>query len=201
MLSPSRRLGLPPLLLSLAFLALASGPGDGHAQGRPPGAGTLREQASRLEPWTPVRVWLAGGERLTGRLRSVEAGGLLLEGRTGLVPLGSVDSLRVRGRRTRTGLLVGLVGGGAAGTAVGALIGAVVEALCEVDCAGTGAGILVGAGLGLLAGSAGGAGLGAVLGSAIPRWVPPGRGAGPSIGAVRADGDWSRLGTAADGSG
>ena len=70
----------------------------------------------------------------------------------------------VRGRATKTGMLVGAVTGA---IATGIFVGLVVAAVCEVDCDNAGLeGGLVGFGIGAV----GGALVGAAIGAAIPKW-------------------------------
>ncbi len=173
-----------------------------RAQGRHARSDSLRAAAARLEPGTPVRLELRGGDVVTGRLGEVGGEGLRLEGCPAAVPFASVGRLTARGRSTGTGLKVGGIAGGIGGVVGGALIGWVAGALCEAsDCAGVGTDILVGGGLGLLAGAAGGGALGAIVGATMPRWVAPERAGPAGVGEVSATGAWSRSGSGAGGFG
>lgn len=112
-----------------------------------------------------VRLQLQG-TRVTGRLVALSAGAAQIEAVAGLrsVALAEVDSVWVRGRATRTGMLVGAVTGA---IATGIFVGLVVSAVCEVDCENAGLeGGLVGFGIGAV----GGALVGAAIGAAIPKW-------------------------------
>jgi hypothetical protein len=112
----------------------------------------LRPEAARR---SVVRLGLRG-TRVTGRLE--EVAGLRS------VSLAEVDSVWVRGRATKTGMLVGAVTGA---IATGIFVGLVVSAICEVDCDNAGLeGGLVGFGIGAV----GGALVGAAIGAAIPKW-------------------------------
>ncbi|HKK28304.1 MAG TPA: hypothetical protein VKB18_09495 [Gemmatimonadota bacterium] len=187
-----------PLFLAALVLPTVGRPHPASAQ-QP--ADSIRAAAGRLEPWTPVRLWLRSGERATGRLVAVGADGLRLEGRAEPVPVTAVDSLRVRGRAAGTGLVVGLIVGGGGGAALGALAGLVAAGVCEYECPSAAGGFFGGAALGLLAGGAGGALTGLLVGSGLPRWVRPGSADGPAIGELTVSGAWSAYSSAADGSG
>lgn len=122
----------------------------------------LRPEAARR---SVVRLGLRG-TRVTGRLAALSAGAAQIEEVAGLrsVSLAEVDSVWVRGRATKTGMLVGAVTGA---IATGIFVGLVVSAICEVDCDNAGLeGGLVGFGIGAV----GGALVGAAIGAAIPKW-------------------------------
>lgn len=122
----------------------------------------LSEQVSR----TPVVRLAASGARMTGRLIALGGGEARLETSAGAsaVPLAGIDSIWVRGRSTRAGVLVG-ASVGAVASAV--FVGLLAAAVCEYECENAGAhGAVVGFGLG----AAGGALVGAAIGAAIPRW-------------------------------
>lgn len=122
----------------------------------------LRSEAGQR---TVVRLQLQG-TRVTGRLVALSAGAAQIAEVAGLrsVSLAEVDSVWVRGRATKTGMLVGAVTGA---IATGIFVGLVVSAVCEVDCENAGLeGGLVGFGIGAV----GGALVGAAIGAAIPKW-------------------------------
>jgi hypothetical protein len=122
----------------------------------------LRPEAGKR---SVVRLQLQG-TRVTGRLVALSAGAAQIEAVAGLrsVSLAAVDSVWVRGRATKTGMLVGAVTGA---IVTGIFVGLVVSAMCEVDCDNVGLeGGLVGFGIGAV----GGALVGAAIGAAIPRW-------------------------------
>ena len=85
---------------------------------------------------------------------------LQMERENRTISLGAIDTLWVRGRRTKTGAIIGALLGLGGGIA----LGAVVEALCEYDCDGN---FVVG---GAVFGAAAGGVTGAFIGAAIPRW-------------------------------
>jgi hypothetical protein len=103
--------------------------------------------------------------RVEGRILALEGGPRLLrlEGIETPLAQGSIDSLWVRGRATKTGLIVGAAVGGVSAFALAATICGVASEGQGCDVWGTVAAI----GLG---GAAGGALLGAAVGSAIPKW-------------------------------
>ncbi|MGH7534173.1 MAG: hypothetical protein ACREMG_01165, partial [Gemmatimonadales bacterium] len=119
----------------------------------------------QLRPGQVVRVTTAGQGRVAARILELETGPRLLrlEGIPSPVALGSIDSLWVRGRATKTGLIVGAAVGGVSAFALAAAICGVASEGQGCDVWGTVAAI----GLG---GAAGGALLGAAVGSAIPKW-------------------------------
>jgi hypothetical protein len=122
----------------------------------------LRPEAGKR---SVVRLQLQG-TRVTGRLVALSAGAAQIEEVAGLrsVSLAAVDSVWVRGRATKTGMLVGAVTGA---IVTGIFVGLVVSAMCEVDCDNVGLeGGLVGFGIGAV----GGALVGAAIGAAIPKW-------------------------------
>jgi hypothetical protein len=119
----------------------------------------------RLTPGQVVRVTTAGQGRVAGRIVEIETGPRLLrlEGiETPLAP-GRIDSLWVRGRATKTGLIVGAAVGSVSAFGLAAWICSAVSEGNGCDAWGNVAAI----GLG---GAAGGALLGAAVGSAIPKW-------------------------------
>ena len=115
-----------------------------------------------LKPDRFVRIQLPDLGRIQGRVGARTGPDLVLqmdeENRT--VSLGSVDTLWVRGRRTKTGAIIG----GVLGIGGGIFLGAIANALCEYDCDGN---FIVG---GAVFGGVSGGVLGAIIGAAIPRW-------------------------------
>ena len=112
-----------------------------------------------------VRLRTQGSE-MTGRLIALTSGVATVDTESGnrTATLAAVDSIWVRGRATRTGVLVGGISGAVIG---GVYLGLLVSATCESDCDNIGVeGALVGGGLGLVAGGLVGAGIGAL----IPKW-------------------------------
>jgi hypothetical protein len=144
-------------LLALVVLVIAV---PLHAQ---KGQGGL-DSASilQLKPDRFVRLQVPDLGRVQGTVGFRTATELLLQGETEnrTIRLAAVDTLWVRGRRTKAGAIIG----GILGIGGGILLGAVGDALCEVDCDGNYT--LNGAVLGALAGGV----TGAIVGSAIPRW-------------------------------
>ena len=125
---------------------------------------------ARIRSGALLRVEVAGGDRLEGRLRRVTADSVLLAGQGGerWIALERIEQLHERGRATRTAAIIGGVAGGLA-------VGAAVTFVCAIgrsddgvignenrwgDCA------LVGGAIG----GAGGAAIGAGIGSFIPKW-------------------------------
>lgn len=157
------------LSASAGLLLLVATQGIGQAQRRPEADSALRAALHRLRPGALVRVQLARGTRVSGKLVGVDSDSLRLQAARP-VPLGDLGTLWVRGRSTCRGATIGAVTGGAAGLGVGLLLGAVVAAVCEYDCPGRAGAMSVGGLAGAVAGAAGGGLLGAVIGAAIPRW-------------------------------
>ncbi len=120
---------------------------------------------SRLRRTPTVRLG-ADGARVTGRLIALGGGGASLETALGprVVPLASIDSIWIRGRATKTGLLIG-AGAGAVVAAV--FLGTVVPAVCETDCEHAGRDAAL---AGFAIGAVGGGLLGAAVGTAFPKW-------------------------------
>jgi hypothetical protein len=126
--------------------------------------------AARIRPGAMVRIEIAGGERIEGRLRSVTTDSMLIVGSTGerWLALARIDMLHERGRATRTGAIAGAVAGGVAGAGVVTLVCAIGRADDGVignegqwaDCAAVGGAL----------GGAGGAAIGAGIGALIPKW-------------------------------
>ena len=145
------------LTVVAGWLALHSAPLPGQSA-----EDVLRPEAARR---SVVRLQLQG-TRVTGRLVALSAGAAQIEEVAGLrsVSLAEVDSVWVRGRATKTGMLVGAVTGA---IAAGIFVGLVVSAVCEVDCDNAG---LEGALAGFGIGAVGGALVGAAIGAAIPKW-------------------------------
>ena len=124
----------------------------------------------RIRPGAFVRIDLAGRERLEGRLRSVTADSLLLEGPSGdrWVSLDQVETLHERGRATKTAAIAGAVAGGLGGAAFVTFVCAIGRSADGVignegqwaDCAAVGGAL----------GAAGGAAIGAGIGALIPKW-------------------------------
>lgn len=125
---------------------------------------------ARIPSGARVRVEIAGGEQLEGRLRRVTADSVLLADLSGerWIALHGIEELHVLGRATKTGAIAGAVAGGLA-------VGAAVTYVCAIgrsddgvignedqwaDCAFVGGAL----------GGAGGAALGAGIGSLIPKW-------------------------------
>jgi hypothetical protein len=136
-----------------------------------PLAGALRAQDSidtvlgRLTPGQVVRVMTDDRRRVQGRILAIEGGPrrLRLEGVETPVSPGAIDSLWVRGKATKTGLIVGAAVGGVSAFALAAAVCGAVSEGQGCDAWGNVTAIGVG-------GAAGGALLGAVIGSAIPKW-------------------------------
>lgn len=153
---------VPNSLLAIC-LALALPRARAAAQAAPPAADAARE----LPPGRTVRIAVAGAGRFSGRLLAVGPDSLQLH-TAGAAPrtvaLGAIDSLWVRQRRTKEGLLVGTAVGVAVGVALGL---ALDKAVCEgaSGCRSARSPILLGLTLG-----AGGAGAGALVGATIVRW-------------------------------
>jgi hypothetical protein len=143
----------------LLLLAVPAAPVSGQAT-RP--AGLDSASVLLLKPDRFIRIQVPGMGRLTGNvaLRSASELTLMTETDSRAISLGSIDTLWVRGRRTKTGAIVG----GILGIGGGIFLGALGEALCEYDCEGN---YIVG---GALFGAAAGGAAGAIVGTAIPRW-------------------------------
>lgn len=114
-----------------------------------------------LKPDRFVRIQVPDLGRITGTVRWLRPADVMIS-RDGdhIVALAAIDTLWVRGRRTKAGAIIG----GILGAGGGAFLGALGDALCEVDCEGDSVlpGALLGAGAGAI--------IGAVVGTAIPRW-------------------------------
>lgn len=121
---------------------------------------------ARLNPRSTIRVHRIGDGRIEGAFTRASATSLMLTGTTGALeyPVGTLDSLWVRGNSAKTGAIIGGISFAVAGMAYGYLVN-------EVGCKDEGGDPcpevipLLG-----LAGAAGGGLLGALIGSAIPRW-------------------------------
>lgn len=115
-----------------------------------------------LKPDRFVRIQLPDLGRIQGKVgfRTGSEMVLQMEDEKRTVSLSSVDTLWVRGRRTKTGAIIG----GLVGIGGGIFLGALANALCEYDCGGN---VVV---AGALFGMATGGITGAVIGAAIPRW-------------------------------
>lgn len=116
-----------------------------------------------LKPTRLVRFSLPAMGRVSGRIANRWGDTLALasNGTRQVISLGSIDTLWVRGRATKTGAIVG----GILGIAGGLFLGALADGLCEYDCQNSDY-LVTGGLLGLAAG----AGTGAIIGAAIPRW-------------------------------
>ncbi len=117
--------------------------------------------ARLLTPDRLVRIHGPGIGRISGTVRQLRPD-LVLRTDSGdrRVSLGSVDTLWVRGRRIKTGAIVG----GILGVASGIFLGSIVDAVCEFDCRDNSE-----VTIGLLGGGTGMV-VGAVVGAAIPKW-------------------------------
>jgi len=126
-------------------------------------AGVDSVSVVQLKPDRFVRIHVPELGRVQGRVGSRSATELVLqsEGSSRRVELAAVDTLWVRGRRTRTGAIIG----GILGIGGGIFLGALGEALCEVDCDNHNYMVT-----GAIFGAAIGGATGAVIGTAIPRW-------------------------------
>ena len=115
-----------------------------------------------LRPDRFVRIQLPEIGRIQGRVgfRTESEMVLQMDEKNRTVSLGSVDTLWVRGRRTKTGAIIG----GLLGIGGGIFLGAIANALCEYDCGGNY--IVGGAAFGAVSGGV----AGAIIGTAIPRW-------------------------------
>ena len=115
-----------------------------------------------LKPDRFVRMQVPELGRIQGTVGARMGSEIVLQSEEGgrRINLAAVDTLWVRGRRTKTGAVIGAL----LGLGGGVLLGTLFDALCEFDCGGdyTLTGGLIGA-------AAGGA-TGAVIGAAIPRW-------------------------------
>ena len=145
----------PLVIVGLLFPPVASALGQ---------AAPARVQA-RLRPGQTVRIRLADGQRLEGRLIAVDSAPPVFHflAPQPAVPVTAIDSLWVRGHASGTCALVGgIVVGGASFVFWGLLCNALSEGSgCQV----WGTVILLSVG-----GAAGGALLGAAVGSLIPKW-------------------------------
>lgn len=131
------------------------------AQEIPPGLDSA--SVVQLRPDRFVRIQVPELGRIQGTVGSRSATELELqsEGTSRRIQLAAVDTLWVRGRRTKTGAIIG----GILGLGGGIFLGALGEALCEYDCDNDNY-IVTGA----LFGAAAGGATGALIGAAIPRW-------------------------------
>jgi hypothetical protein len=158
---PGRKAGVVKSVIQAVILLVAfySVPAVGQ-EGQPGGLDSA--SVVQLRPDRFVRLHVPGMGRFSGNVGFHTATELLLkaEGESRTVSLGAVDTLWVRGRRTKTGAIIG----GILGIGGGVFLGALAEALCEYDCGGN----YIVAG-GLFGGVTGGV-TGAIIGTAIPRW-------------------------------
>lgn len=147
--------------VSLVFLLVAGAAGRVQPQ-QSASPGLDSASILQLRPDRFVRIQLPEIGRIQGRVgsRSGSAIVLQMEGEDRTISLGAVDTLWVRGRRTKSGAIIG----GLLGIGGGIFLGAIANALCEYDCGGS---FVIG---GAIAGGVAGGALGAVIGAAIPRW-------------------------------
>ncbi len=118
--------------------------------------------------YSPFKGWLAG--RLLERSERHVVLGAGAAASVRRMPLAEIDSVWVRGRATRKGMVVGAVVGGVGLAAVAAGLASIFEGVGFGDTDyDTGMVVRVGVG-GLLVGAAGGAVIGAGIGALIPRW-------------------------------
>lgn len=158
------------VLVALAALSGAGGGiGDIWAQADSLGSGIpspLVTQLGKVPRGKMIRVSTNGPLVHTGRLADFDAVALRLESEDSPVltfPLEEIRSLRVRGRATLTGALIG----GAAGLAFGVLAGVFVAQIADEGSGPDYAGTVPAVGLLF---TVAGAGTGAILGSAFPKW-------------------------------
>jgi len=120
------------------------------------------EALARLHPESMVRIEAQGGRRVQGRFEALSPTSIRVsfDGSRESVDLNHLTAVWVRGRRTKTGAIIG----GAAGLALGLYLGYIANALCETDDCG-GAYVLAPA-LFIPAGAL----VGGVIGAAIPNW-------------------------------
>jgi hypothetical protein len=132
-----------------------------QAQGQSPG-GLDSASILLLKPDRFVRLRVPDLGRVQGRVGFLSPTELTLQAETEYrtIRLAAVDTLWVRGRRTKAGAIIGAI----LGIGGGIFLGAVGDALCEYDCNGNY--VVTG---GVLGGLAGGV-TGAIIGSAFPRW-------------------------------
>ena len=147
-------------LTALGFLLLGSiaiGPFSLAAQEHLDSA-----SVAQLKPDRFVRIQVPDLGRVSGRVNALTPNKLTLvtADRDRRVSLAAIDTLWVRGRRTKTGAIIGSI----VGLGGGIFLGLLVDGLCEYDC-GNGAPVTLG-----ILGAAAGAGAGALIGAAIPRW-------------------------------
>jgi hypothetical protein len=136
----------------------------------PLGAQNLPPTRPDLPAGAVIRVEALSGERIEGRFEQYRADSLWLSraalGPTG-VPLGTLSRVWVKGRATKTGMLVG----GLVGIPLGVLLGA---SLCGFERLADNTGKDIGCTEhyvgGTAAGVAVGVGLGALVGRFIPKW-------------------------------
>jgi len=159
---------------SLIFLVLLMGGGRGvpglqaqtdSAAPRKDALG-LRRELGRVPSGKTIRIETRSSQLHTGRLADFDAVMLRLESedsRLVNVPLDEIRSLRVRGRSTKTGAVIG----GVAGLAFGVLAGVFVAKLADEDGDPEYASAVAGVGAFF---TVVGAGTGAIVGSAIPKW-------------------------------
>jgi hypothetical protein len=158
---PGRKAGVVKGVIQVAILLAAFGSVPAVGQEVQPG-GLDSASVVQLRPDRFVRIQVPGMGRFSGHVGFHTATELLLkvEGENRTISLGAVDTLWVRGRRTKTGAIIG----GILGIGGGVFLGALAEALCEYSCEGD---YIIGGGL--FGGVAGGV-TGAIIGTAIPRW-------------------------------
>jgi hypothetical protein len=132
-----------------------------HAQ-EPASQGLDSASILLLKPDRFIRIQLPELGRMEGRVgfRTESEMVLQMDEQNRTVTLASVDTLWVRGRRTKTGAIIG----GILGIGGGIFLGALANALCEYDCGGN---YVVG---GAVFGAVSGGVAGAIIGAAIPRW-------------------------------
>ena len=125
----------------------------------------MRELA-RVPSGKTIRVGTRSSQLHTGRLADFDAVILRLESEDApllTVPLDEIRSLRVRGRATKTGAVIG----GVAGLAFGVLAGVFVAKIADEEGDPEYAKAIAGVGAFF---TVVGAGTGAIVGSAIPKW-------------------------------
>ena len=116
----------------------------------------------QLKPERFVRIQVPDLGRMQGTVsfRTTRDMVLQMEGENRTISLGAIDTLWVRGRRTKAGAILGAI----LGIGGGVVLGALAEALCEYDCNGN---YILGGGV---FGAVTGGLTGAIIGTAIPRW-------------------------------
>jgi hypothetical protein len=149
-----RNLFVVPGLLGMLALSLLAQPCQAQ--------GLDSTSVALLKPDRFVRIQVPDFGRVQGNVGAVTPADLTLVTEEGsrTVHLAAVDTLWVRGRRTKLGAIIG----GVVGLGGGVFLGLLAEALCENSCEGDA--VLT---LGLL-GTGTGALTGAIIGTAFPRW-------------------------------